>query len=168
MKTHRDYLLMATELAEKSSKRGLSPVGAILVSENKLIDKMGASSPTEPKKNAGAIYHAELRLLLKNQDKMTGNLTLYSSLEPCLMCMGAIIVNKIDTVVWAMDDFWGGAYSIYSRSSSYIQQKLPKIIRTPYANLQRRNALLWKEHLERMKHPEYIEKIVKWQWRINE
>lgn len=82
------------------------------------------------------------------------------------MCMGAVIVSRISLVVWAVDDYWGGALQIYDKSRDYIRQRLPRFIRTPFPDLQKRGAEMWIEYLNKVEHPEYINKILKWQARI--
>jgi tRNA(adenine34) deaminase len=57
--------------------------------------------------------HAEI-LALRELGKLSSpppgeTLTLYSTMEPCLMCMGAILIHGIGRIVWAYEDVMGGA-----------------------------------------------------------
>ncbi len=85
------------------------PIGAVLVVDGKIICQ--AHNEKELKKDPTA--HAEILLLQKAskifQSWHLDNATLYVTLEPCLMCAGAIIAARIDKVVFATPDPKGGA-----------------------------------------------------------
>ncbi len=76
------------------------PVGALLVYEGEIIAR--AHNEVETLKDASA--HAEM-LCLKagaryfDNWRLTGA-TLYSTLEPCSMCAGAILLSRVDKLVW--------------------------------------------------------------------
>lgn len=164
-----NFLAMALDEAEQALQDDRTPVGAILVDrDNNVVARSSSVARSDEKNRSGSILHAELRLILDNQHLFGNNLpfTIYTSLEPCHMCMGAIIVSRITTVVWATDDFWGGATKLYDSGREYLKDRMPVLARTPYPELQRRGADLWVTHLEKTGHPEYIERILKWQTRI--
>lgn len=85
------------------------PIGAVLVVDNKIICQ--AHNERELKKDPTA--HAEIILLQKAskifQSWYLNNATLYVTLEPCLMCAGAIIAARINKIVFATQDPKGGA-----------------------------------------------------------
>ncbi len=101
--------------ARKAFAEDEVPVGAILVdgsgdilakAHNQII---GRHDPTA---------HAEIAVIRKAGRKMKNyrflNTTLYVTVEPCIMCMGAIIHSRISHVVFgAMDVKWGAAGSLY-------------------------------------------------------
>ncbi len=95
--------------AENGFKRGEVPVGAVLVYQNEVI----ASAFNQVESLVDATAHAELlcvkqgALLLKNW-RLTG-CTLYTTLEPCPMCAGALISSRVDRVVWGAPDLRQGA-----------------------------------------------------------
>ncbi|PIE74714.1 MAG: tRNA-specific adenosine deaminase [Deltaproteobacteria bacterium] len=77
--------------------------------------------------------HAEINVL-KEAAKKTGNYrltnaVLYSTLEPCLMCMGALIHARIKKVVFGtFDKKWGAAGSLYSFHKNINLNHRPEII----------------------------------------
>lgn len=50
---------------------------------------------------------------------------LYSSAEPCLMCLGAIVLTPIKTIVWASDAVTGSAYGLLTRTQVEARDKTP-------------------------------------------
>jgi tRNA(adenine34) deaminase len=80
------------------------PVGAVLVKNNKLI----AKAHNQPILNNAPTAHAEIQLLRKS-GKILGNYrmpdtTLYVTLEPCTMCLGAMVHARIEKVVFGAYD----------------------------------------------------------------
>ena len=80
------------------------PVGAILVHENNLI----AQAHNQPIKNNDPTAHAEIEVLRKAGEKLQNyrlaKTTLYVTLEPCAMCLGAMIHARIERVVFGASD----------------------------------------------------------------
>lgn len=170
MLDHRVYLETALELAEQCLASQQTPVGALLVDrDNNIVAKSSSTAKSDENNRNGSIMHAELKLILDNQMLFSQGLpfTLYVTLEPCHMCMGAALVARVARIVWATDDYWGGAMKLYDISRDYLKLRLPEMIRTPYPDLQRRGADLWKQHLENTGHPEYMDRILKWQTKIS-
>lgn len=78
------------------------PVGAVIVNKDgKIIAR--AYNQIEHKKSQ--LAHAELQVLAKINKKMKrwrlNDLTIYVSLQPCMMCMGALILSRIKRIVYA-------------------------------------------------------------------
>ena len=84
------------------------PVGAILVQENNLITQ----AHNQPIKNNDPTAHAEIEVLRKAGDKLQNyrlaKTTLYVTLEPCAMCLGAMIHARIESVVFGASDSKSG------------------------------------------------------------
>lgn len=103
------YMRQALFEAEKAFSQDEVPVGAILVHDGKIIAK--AHNLVE--QSYSASRHAEMICMergaehLKNW-RLTG-CTLYSTLEPCSMCAGAMFSFRIDRLVWAAPDLRLGA-----------------------------------------------------------
>ena len=80
------------------------PVGAILVQENNLITQ----AHNQPIKNNDPTAHAEIEVLRKAGAKLHNyrlpKTTLYVTLEPCTMCLGAMIHARIERVVFGASD----------------------------------------------------------------
>lgn len=85
------------------------PVGCVIVKDSKIIAK---AHNKKEKKNC-AIFHAEIECINKATKKLDNwNLKgceIYITLEPCMMCTGAIINSRIDKIYFACKDPKGGA-----------------------------------------------------------
>ena len=107
--THERFMRRALVEAHRAREAGEVPVGAVVVSEGIVVGTgfnrpIGAQDPTA---------HAEIVALgaagqaLGNY-RLTGT-TLYVTVEPCLMCVGALVHARVATVVYGVDDPKGGA-----------------------------------------------------------
>lgn len=105
-----EMLLLAIELAKQAEKIDEVPVGAILVSEN---NEIIATAHNQPISQNDPTAHAEILCLRQAGIKLGNyrfpNSTLYSTLEPCPMCTGALIHARVKRVVFAAKDFRSGA-----------------------------------------------------------
>ena len=85
------------------------PVGCVIVKNNKII----ASAHNKKEKKNCAIFHAEIECIIRATKKLNNwNLKgcdMYVTLEPCMMCTGAIINSRIENVYYACEDPKGGA-----------------------------------------------------------
>ena len=95
------YMILALKEAKKAYNKGDVPVGAIIVKNNKVISK----AYNKKEKNNNAIMHAEIIAISKACRKLkTWHLEdciLYTTLEPCLMCTGAIIQSRINIIYYS-------------------------------------------------------------------
>ena len=167
----KEWLSLAVDLADAAMGDGRAPVGAVLVGSDHIIVGKGTSWTVpagDGEKQNVSVDHAEVYVLRSCQNKLQKDMqyTLYVSLEPCHMCMGAAIVARIGRVVWALDDFWGGATRMYDTSRDYIKLRMPELVRTPYPDLQKRSAQLWVDHLDQYNLPDYKDRMLRWQQRI--
>lgn len=103
-------IALALAEAQEAAGRGEVPVGAVLLSaEGEVLAQSG--NRIVEKKDPTA--HAEIEVIraaaaLLNNERLTGT-TLYVSLEPCAMCVGAIAMARVARVVFAAEDPKGGA-----------------------------------------------------------
>ena len=114
--THTKFMEIALVEAEKAGQIGEVPVGAILVSEN---GDILSAAHNQTIKLADPTAHAEILALRKAALEVNNyrllNTTLYVTVEPCIMCMGAIVHARISRVVFgATDPKWGAAGSLYN------------------------------------------------------
>ena len=105
---HRDFMLRALELAQKAYDMGEVPVGAVVVKDNRIIGE--GYNFRESQQNA--LGHAEI-MAIDNACKALGSwrlegCTLYVTMEPCVMCTGAIINARMERVVYSLIDFKAG------------------------------------------------------------
>ncbi len=103
------YIGLALEEAKKAYIEGEVPVGAVVVHEGRVIAEAynRRESDKDPTSHAEilAIRFASQRL---NRWRLSGS-TLYVTLEPCTMCIGAAILARIDRLVFGCFDPKGGA-----------------------------------------------------------
>lgn len=106
---HFDYMRQALVLARAGAHAGEVPVGALIVYENRII----SSAYNERERQPSALAHAELSAIglacaALGRWRLTG-CTLFVTLEPCLMCAGAIVQARLDRVVYGAADGKAGA-----------------------------------------------------------
>jgi len=105
----QNFMQIAVELAKKAQKKGEVPIGAVIVRGNKVISH--AYNLRERKKNA--LYHAETLAIDKACSKLHSwrldDCDIYVTLQPCLMCAGAILNSRIERLVFGAFDPKGGA-----------------------------------------------------------
>lgn len=102
-------MTMALALARQAEQSGEVPVGAVVVWGNQVIGR-GANSPIQSRDPTA---HAEI-LALREAAAKVGNYRLegaclYVTLEPCVMCAGALIQARIDRLVFGARDLRFGA-----------------------------------------------------------
>lgn len=100
----------ALELAQQAAKLGEVPVGAVIVDPVK--DVIVAEGHNQPIQDHDPTAHAEIQAI-RAAAQALGNyrlpgLQLYVTLEPCVMCAGAISLARIEKLVFAADDPKGG------------------------------------------------------------
>jgi tRNA(adenine34) deaminase len=107
------WMARALEEALKAGAEGEVPVGAVIVHEGREI----ASAHNAMVKEKNALEHAEVRAM-RGAVRVVGDArlsecTLYVTLEPCAMCAGAIVLARLERVVFgAFDDKAGMAGSV--------------------------------------------------------
>ena len=107
--THEYWMRHALMLAQRAWDEGEVPVGAVLVHNNRVIGEgwnrpIGRHDPTA---------HAEIMALRQGglvlQNYRLLDTTLYVTLEPCVMCAGAMVHGRIGTLVFGARDLKTGA-----------------------------------------------------------
>jgi tRNA(adenine34) deaminase len=103
------YMRRALELAREAEQAGEVPVGAVLVKNDQII----AATYNQPIAQHDPCAHAEI-LALRSAGVHIGNYrlgdtTLYVTLEPCAMCIGAVVHARIKRVVYGASDPKTGA-----------------------------------------------------------
>ena len=114
----KDMTMMerALILARKSLEQGEFPVGCVIVRGSEVLGegyRMGSKGRT-----ANELDHAEILALRACYERTNewpgrlGPLTCYTTLEPCLMCLGALLINGVRRIVFGYEDVMGGACGI--------------------------------------------------------
>ena len=117
--TDDSFMREALALARAGAGSGEVPVGAIVVVNGAIVGR-GANSPIA---HSDPTAHAEI-LALREAAAAAGNYrlagaTLYCTLEPCVMCAGALVSARIDRLVFGARDLrFGGVRSKYQIADS--------------------------------------------------
>jgi tRNA(adenine34) deaminase len=108
-KDHQYWMRRAIAEAAKAQTKDEVPIGCVIVRDGRII----ARGHNLRESNQDPAAHAELIAIRKAARKLGSwrllDTTLYVTLEPCIMCMGAIILARIPTVVFGCFDPKGGA-----------------------------------------------------------
>jgi cytosine/creatinine deaminase len=107
MNRDHEFMALALEQARKSYEEGGVPVGAVMIENGKVI----AAGHNQRVQNCDPIAHGEMDCIRKaGRRARYGDVTLYTTLSPCMMCAGAIVQFGIGRVVVGEDrNFKGNA-----------------------------------------------------------
>lgn len=127
---HIAYMQIALEEARQAAEIQEVPVGAVLVSaEGDILARSHnrTISNSDPSAHAEMLAMRQAAARLKNYRLL--NTTLYVTVEPCLMCMGAIIHARIQRVYFGTRDTkWGAARSLYNLGEDRRLNHHPEIM----------------------------------------
>ncbi len=162
----RYYMELALVEAAKAFGEGEFPVGCVIIFDDRVVARGSRVGTSSPEKYPSEIYHAEIRALQCFENSIVDSrevriipsqCTLYCTMEPCLMCFGAIILSGIKRVVYAFEDPMGGGTScdinrlptLYKDSGIKV---IPYILRDKslqlFANFfSKKGNLYWKDSL---------------------
>jgi tRNA(adenine34) deaminase len=109
------FMNEALKEAQKASERDEVPIGAIIVCQNRIIAR--AHNLTEALKDATA--HAEMQAITAASDHLGGKYlvecTMFVTLEPCVMCAGAIFWAQLEKLVYGAEDIKRGYRLIHQQ-----------------------------------------------------
>lgn len=124
---HGEYMKIALAEAENAAREGEIPVGAVIVKDGEIV----ASAHNNREATGDATGHAELLAIRKACTALGGwhleRCTLYVTLEPCPMCMGAIINSRLGKVIFGAKDAKAGACGSVIDLRSYPFNHKPQI-----------------------------------------
>lgn len=112
MPAERDEYFMDLALAQARAAlaAGEFPVGCVIVATGRVV---GEGRRSHSQGEANELDHAEvaaLRELLTREPAIErSGLTVYSTMEPCLMCFATLLLNGVRRIVYAYEDVMGGA-----------------------------------------------------------
>lgn len=114
MTIHEQYMQAALEEARQALAEGEFPVGCVLVAQGHIMARGRRQNSTEFSCNE--IDHAEIltlrRLVGEHPDLDLQRVTVYSTLEPCLMCYSTLLLSGVRSFVWAYEDVMGGGANL--------------------------------------------------------
>lgn len=103
---HELFMREALKEAELAGLEGEMPIGAVIVYEGRVVGRGRAQHRTRQSE----IAHAELNAMLQAerfiQAHIHGGCILYTTLEPCVMCLGAVAMSDMEDIVYSMTDNW--------------------------------------------------------------
>ena len=119
MSAHDGYMHEALALARLAAGRGEVPVGAVVVLNGEIVGR----GHNQPISSVDPTAHAEI-VALRDAAQRVGNYrltgaTLYVTVEPCLMCVGALVHARIDTVVFGAPESKAGALESTQRAHEH-------------------------------------------------
>ena len=119
MSAHDGYMHEALALARLAAGRGEVPVGAVVVLNGEIVGR----GHNQPISSVDPTAHAEI-VALRDAAQQVGNYrltgaTLYVTVEPCLMCVGALVHARIDTVVFGAPESKAGALESTQRAHEH-------------------------------------------------
>ena len=104
MKNDIYYMNLALKEAKKAIKYGDIPIGCVIVMNNKVVSK----AFNKKEFNNNPIKHAEIIAIEKASKKLNtwhlDECTLYTTMEPCLMCSGGILQSRISRIVYGLQN----------------------------------------------------------------
>lgn len=127
---YEKYMRIALQEAEIAGETGEVPIGAVIVCNDLIIAK--AHNQTEMLRDVTA--HAEILAITAAEEylgaKYLTNCTLFVTVEPCVMCAGALAWSQISEIVFATKDEKRG----YSRYSTEILHPKTKVVEGVLSN----------------------------------
>jgi tRNA(adenine34) deaminase len=126
---HERFMREALELARKAAQAGEVPVGAVVVQAGAVVGR-GWNAPVS---RNDPTAHAEI-LALREAASALGNYrlentTVYSTIEPCVMCAGALVAARVGTLVFGSRDLrFGGVRSKFRLADSDLLNHRVEIV----------------------------------------
>jgi tRNA(adenine34) deaminase len=121
--TDEHYMKLALKEAQKAFDEGEVPIGAVIVMQDKII----ARAYNQVEKLNDSTAHAEIIALTSAYNflgaKYLPEAALYVTIEPCLMCAGALYWSKIGKIVYAAADEKNGYRKYISDSGNPFHPK---------------------------------------------
>ncbi len=127
--SHEKFMRYAIEESRLSITEDELPVGAVMVWNNEIISISHKTSKDNPR-----LDHSEIKVLRHCMDilshKWADEMTIYTTLEPCIMCFGTLLNCRIGTIVYSVEDSFGGiSYLPHELLPQRHRGEHPKIIK---------------------------------------
>jgi tRNA(adenine34) deaminase len=132
MNTHHiEFMTLALEEAKKAGQKDEVPIGAVLVAQSGEILSLTYNQTIS---QADPTAHAEILALREGAQQLANyrllNTRLYVTVEPCIMCMGAIVHARVSKLIFgAPDPKWGAVGSLYNFAEDKRLNYRPEIIK---------------------------------------
>ncbi|WP_242604819.1 nucleoside deaminase [Legionella cherrii] len=143
---HQRYLEEAIKEARQSLAQGGIPIGAVLVYQNRIIGR----GHNQRVQKGSAIFHAEMDALEnagRQQAQVYEQSILYTTLSPCAMCSGAILLYKIPYVVIGENQTFMGEESLLTSHGVKLEVLQNKECISMMRHFITQNSKLWSEDI---------------------
>jgi len=148
-KKHYYFMQEAIKEAQKSLKEGGIPIGAVLVKDDQIISR----GHNRLRQDGSTILHAEMDSL-ENAGHLSGvdykQCTLYTTLIPCDMCAGLVMLYKIPYVVTGENETFPGPEDYLREHGVEILNLNLDEIREMMVQYIKNNKEVWDEEIERI------------------
>ncbi len=149
MTSHQKFIQEAIKEARKSLKEGGIPIGAVLVEDGEIVGR----GHNRLLQNKSTILHAEMDCL-ENAGKLKGTdykkCTLYTTLVPCEMCTGLILLYKIPKVVMGENKTFAGPEDYLRANGVELVNLDLDECKELIAKYIQENQELWDDEIERV------------------
>ncbi len=124
------YMGLAIGEAQKAEEIDEVPVGAVIADETGAVIGQGFNRPISANDPTS---HAEINAIRMACDRLNNyrlpQTSLYVTIEPCIMCMGAIIHARIKRIIFgATDPKWGAVQSLYQMAADHRLNHSPEVV----------------------------------------
>ena len=130
LETHERWMTLALKQAEAAAQAGEVPVGAVLIAEGEVLAEAHNRSIIAQDPTAHAEILALRAAANRRQNYRLPRTTLYVTIEPCTMCVGALIHARIDQLVFGAREPRSGAvvsqHNLLDRASSITRCAIRK------------------------------------------
>jgi tRNA(adenine34) deaminase len=123
----RKHFNHAIDLALHAEQEGNLPIGSVITIKDEVIAE-GRNAIWYPRFDG--TRHAEMeamRSVPRNLWSRTKEMVLYTTLEPCMMCTGAILLHHIGCVIYGAKDTIGGGACVFGHMPDFLEQELKNI-----------------------------------------
>jgi cytosine/creatinine deaminase len=149
MEKDHNFMRSAIKEAKKSLKEGGIPIGAVLVKDSEIIGR----GHNRSRQDMSTILHAEMDCL-ENSGHLKGidykKCTLYTTLSPCDMCTGLILLYKIPRVVIGENDTFPGPEDLLLENGVELTNLNFQECKNMMQNYIHHNQEIWDEEIERV------------------
>jgi cytosine/creatinine deaminase len=149
MEKDHNFMRSAIKEAKKSLKEGGIPIGAVLVKDAEIIGR----GHNRSRQDMSTILHAEMDCL-ENSGHLKGidykKCTLYTTLSPCDMCTGLILLYKIPRVVIGENDTFPGPEDLLLENGVELTNLNFQECKNMMQNYIHHNQEIWDEEIERV------------------
>ena len=123
---HECFMQIALEESIKGLDSSEIPVGCVIVHNGNVV----STGHNKQRADSSRISHAEINTVFQCSNFLDDHkylCDLYVTIEPCMMCMGAIINSRIRNVYYAVKDM-GAGYTVQHSKTAHYQKYSPNII----------------------------------------